>query len=308
VFLDLPAAIGEGDARQQFRVAVWQKPWRSQALFVSPENTGFSFRTMIGKPASLGRLVAALTPGFEGRVDRTGSILVELFDAQVASVSMLQLLNGANAAAVRSATGAWEILQFRTAEEISPQIWLLSGLLRAQLGTNDAMVAGSPTGSDFVLLDDAVRSTGLLESEAGLLLNWRVGPSGSDFSSASFAISAQVGGLRALLPFSPVHLKATRIGGDLQLSWIRRSRIDADKWGGTDIPLGEEREEYRIEIAPAGGAAVRAQIVSGPAWLYQAGDIAADFGTSPAEIDVTVRQFSVAAGWGLPAIRRFAVP
>ena len=262
---------------------------------------------MIGKPASLGRLVAALTPGFEGRIDRTGSILVELFDAQAGSVSMLQLLNGANAAAVRSATGSWEILQFRTAQETAPQIWRLSGLLRGQLGTNDAMVAGASTGSDFVLLDDAVRSTGLLESEAGLLLNWRVGPSGSDFSSASFATSAQVGGLRALLPLSPVHLKATRIGGDLQLSWIRRSRIDADKWEGPDIPLGEEREEYRLEIAPAGGSPVRTQTVSLAAWLYQAADISADFGTLPAEIDVTIRQSSVAAGWGVPATRRFAV-
>jgi hypothetical protein len=307
LFLDLPAAIGEGDARQQFRVAAWQKPWRSQALFVSPEDTGFSFRTMIAKPASLGRLVAALPPGFDGRIDRAGSMLVELFDAQATSVSMLKLLNGANAAAVRCATGAWEILQFRTAEETAPQIWRLSGLLRGQLGTNDAMSVGAPTGADFVLLDDAVRSAGLLESEAGLFLNWRVGPSGSDFSSASFATSAQVGGLRALLPLSPVHVKGTRMGGDLQLSWIRRSRIDADKWEGPDIPVGEEREEYRLEIAPAGGSPVRMRMVLGPAWLYGAADIAADFGTLPAEIDVTVRQLSVAGGWGVPAKRRLAV-
>src|SRR5690606_12796543 len=125
-------------------------------------------------------------------------------------------------------------------------IWRLTGLLRGQLGTNDAMSVGAPAGADFVLLDDAVRPTGLLESEAGLLLNWRVGPSGADFSSSSFATSAQVGGLRALLPLSPVHLRGTRIGGDLQLSWIRRGRIDADKWEGLDIPLGEEREEYRL--------------------------------------------------------------
>ena len=75
----------------------------------------------------------------------------------------------------------------------------------------------------------------------------------------------------------------------------------------SDIPLGEEREEYRLEIAPAGGSPVRTQTVPGPAWLYEAADIAADFGTLPAEIDVTVRQLSVAGGWGIPAKRRFAV-
>jgi len=205
------------------------------------------------------------------------------------------------------AAGAWEIVQFETAEEISPQIWRLSGLLRGQLGTDDAMVAGAPVGADFVMLDDAVRSAGLLESEAGLLLNWRVGPSGADLSSANFVSKAEVGGIRALLPLSPVHVKATRIGSDFRFSWVRRGRLDADKWEGSDIPLAEGREEYRIEIAPAGGAVVRTEIVSEPAWLYPAADINADFGALPTEIDVTLRQLSVAVGWGIPATRRLAL-
>src|SRR5690606_12341119 len=32
LFLDLPAAIGEGEPQAQFRAAVWQKPWRRQAI------------------------------------------------------------------------------------------------------------------------------------------------------------------------------------------------------------------------------------------------------------------------------------
>lgn len=307
LFLDLPSGIGEGSATAQFRAAVWQKPWRSQALFVSPEDTGFVFRSTLSKAANLGRLVAPMVPGFEGRIDRAGSIVVELFDAEVASISRMQLLNGANASAVRCISGAWEVIQFEAAEEISPQIWRLSGLLRGQLGTDDAMAAGAPVGADFVMLDDAVRSAGLLESEAGLLLNWRVGPSGSDLSGVNFASRAEIGGIRALLPLSPVHVKATQIGSDLRFSWIRRGRIDADRWEGSDIPLAEDREEYRIEIAPAGGAVVRTQTVSEPAWLYPAAEISADFGTLPAEIDVTIRQLSIAAGWGIPATRRFAL-
>jgi len=304
LFLDLPMAAGESGPQAQFRIAIWQKPWRSQALFVSPEETGFSFRTSIGKAATLGRLVAALQPGFTGRIDRSVSILIELFATQVASVSFSQLLNGANAAAIRSACGAWEVVQFAAAEEISPEIWRLSGLLRGQAGTDDAMAAGASIGADFVMLDDAVRPAGLLESEKGLLLNWRVGPSGTDLSDVHFVTRAEIGGVRALLPLSPAHLRASRIGGDLKLSWIRRGRIDADKWEGSDIPLGEEREEYRVEIAPAGGVTVRTAIVTEPSWLYAAAAMNTDFGALPAEIDVTVRQFSVAAGWGIPVGRR----
>ena len=44
-----------------------------------------------------------------------------------------------------------------------------------------------------------------------------------------------------------------------------------------------------------------------PNWTYAGGDIAADFGGMPAEIDITVRQFSLSAGWGIPATRRFSL-
>ena len=74
--------------------------------------------------------------------------------------SRLQLLNGANAAAIRSANSAWEVIQFQEAEEIGPDIWRLQTLLRGQLGTSDAMLAGAPVGSSFVLLDEAVRPAG----------------------------------------------------------------------------------------------------------------------------------------------------
>ena len=49
---------------------------------------------------------------------------------------------------------------------------------------------------------------------------------------------------------------------------------------------------------------MRSAIVTEAAFAYPAALIAADFGVAPAEIDVTVRQLSVAAGWGIPATRR----
>jgi hypothetical protein len=304
LFLDLPAAIGAGGANDQFRVAAWQKPWCGQALFASPESTGFMQRAFVAVPAALGRLTEALPPGFEGRIDRAGSLMVDLFDADATSVTTPQLLNGANAAAVRSASGAWEVLQFATAEEISPGIWRLSCLVRGQLGTGDAMLAGATAGTDFVLLDDAVVPAGLQAGEAGLSLNWRIGPAAGDLSEAGFATSTQVGGVRALLPYAPVHLRGQWNGADLALSWIRRGRLDADRWDASGIPLAEEVEQYLLAIAPADGATVRTETVSQPSWLYDAAAIAADFGVPPVAIDLTVRQLSAAVGWGIAATRR----
>jgi hypothetical protein len=260
---------GPGAAEDQFRLAAWQKPWKSQAVFASPEDTGFAQRTTISQPADLGVLIEALPPGVIGRVDGSATITVELYGGELSSISRAQLLNGANAVAIRSANGVWEIVQFETAEEIEPDVWRLGSLLRGQLGTDDATAAGAEAGAYLVVLDEAVQAAGLLASEAGLELNWRVGPAGSDLSGANFSDHSETGGLRALLPLSPVHLRAAKDGsGDVTLSWVRRGRIDADSWTASDIQLGEEREEYQIEIAHAGGAVVRTATALAPSFLY----------------------------------------
>lgn len=308
VFLDLPMGLESHPAEEHFRIAAWQSQWKSQAVFASPEDTGFAQRATVDQPADIGVLVEALPPGVCGRIDQSVDISVELYHGAFSSVSRAQLLNGSNVIAIRSVVGAWEIVQFETAEEIEPDIWKLGGLLRGQLGTDDATSAGAEAGAHVVLLNEAVQAAGLSASEIGLLLNWRVGPSGGDFSSASFSDHSETGGLRALLPLSPVHLRAIMDpSGDMAIGWTRRGRLGADSWTASDIPLGEEREEYQIEIAHAGAAVVRTATSLTPGYVYEAADIASDFGAPPAEIDVTVRQLSLAAGWGIPATRRLSL-
>lgn len=309
VFLDLPM-MGSSSAppHEQFRVAAIQTPWRSQALLVSPEDTGFVLRGSVVRRAEMGVLGTAMPPGVVGRIDRAAGMTVELYEGELASVSRAQLLNGANLAAIRSANGEWELVQFETAAETAPGMWRLAGLLRGQLGTGDANASGAVAGAAFVVIDEAVVAAGLLPAEAGLRLNWRVGPLGADFAGGNYSAHSEIGGRRALLPLSPVHVRAKRTaGGDLAVAWVRRGRMDADSWDAGEIPLGEEREEYRIDVASVDGSIVRSTNVSGPGWTYAAAEIVADFGTPPTALDVTVRQFSVAAGWGLPATRRLAL-
>jgi hypothetical protein len=303
-FLDLPS-MSQEPAETRFKVALWQKPWRSQALFVSPESSGFMQRGTISKAATIGRLIEALPPGFAGRIDRSQQLVVELFDGEVESVSMIQLLNGANVAAVRSELGSWELIQFQFAEEIAPNIWRLGGLLRGQLGTDDGMAAGASAGASLVLLDDAVQPAGLLANEIGLPLNWRAGPAGSDFSGENFVTLTETGGLRARLPLSPVHLRARRrANGDVAFSWIRRGRIDADNWEAGEIPLGEETEQYRVTVFAVSGESLRTQTVPQPGWIYEAAAIQSDLGSTVTEIEIAVSQHSLSAGWGVAARRR----
>lgn len=308
MLLDLPTRTASDRPEEQLRIAARAKPWRRQVAFVSPESTGFAQRNSIERRAVTGRLVDALAGGFEGRIDFATTLTVALFDGELSSVSRGRLLNGANAAAVGTAGGAWEIVQFREAEEIEPSVWRLSGLLRGQLGTNDAMMAGSEAGAAFVLLDEAVGPAGLRASEIGLALNWRVGPAGYDLSSANFAQIEATGGVRAQLPLSPVHLRGRMAdNGDLAISWIRRGRIDADSWMGEEIPLGEAEERYRVAIVAAGGGVVRTVTVDAPRLTYTAADIAEDFDGVPAAMEITVSQMSGAVGAGVAATRTIAL-
>lgn len=53
-FLDLPASSGGVSPQDCFRVAIWQKPWRRQLLFASPETSGFVQRNTVSHAASVG--------------------------------------------------------------------------------------------------------------------------------------------------------------------------------------------------------------------------------------------------------------
>ncbi|WEX07726.1 glycoside hydrolase/phage tail family protein [Chelativorans sp. AA-79] len=304
LFLDLPSRSSQDAPQDQFRLAVRAAPWRTQAVLASPEETGFDLRGTTASRAVIGLLRQALPAGAaEGRFDRSITLDVRLLDGELQSISRLHMLNGGNAAAVRSMAGAWEILQFEEAEEIEPSVWRLKGLLRGQLGTSDAMAAGAEAGAPFVFLDEAVAPAGLKPEEIGLELNWRIGPAGYDISDEYFLRVPAEGGRQALLPLSPVHLRARMHAGDLHLSWIRRGRVDADSWMGEDIPLGEERELYRIGIGLPGGASVRTATAAAPAWVYTAAMMAADFSEPPAAIEVSVAQSSALVGAGLPVRR-----
>lgn len=297
LLIDLPMLPGAAGPQDQLRLAVRAKPWVPHAAYVSPQSTGFERRTLAAREATVGRLTAALGPGFEGRFDRTGAVEVALLAGELASVTDLQLLNGANLAAVLAANGEWEVMQFGHAEEIAPATWRLTRLLRGQYGTRPAMLAGAAEDAWLVLLDAAAAPAGLREAEVGLTLNWRIGPIGYDFAGPAFAALTAAGGVRARRPLSPVHLKAHRLGdGALRLHWIRRARIDADRGLAGSPPLDEAAETYRIDVAPEGGATVRSVTVGAPQWIYAAADIAADLGGAPATAAFTVRQIGAVAG------------
>ena len=296
VFLDLPM-MGSKPPESYACAAVLARPWRTVTLSAATGPEGFRARTVATRPATLGTLSSALAPGVSGRIDRANQIDVTLAFGSFASVTAGELLSGSNRLAVRSANGVFEIVSFETAEEVAPNRWRLSNLLRGQFGTSDAMVAAAPAGADVVLLNDAVVSLGLEAGEAGLPLNWRAESGISTVGPFAFS-----GGRRAATPLAPVHLKAAReASGDIRLSWTRSGRVDGDNWDAYDIPLDEPQERYLVELLLADGTIARSIETTAPSFLYAASDAIAEFGAPSSAIRFRVRQIGWTVASGLPA-------
>ncbi|HEX7775159.1 MAG TPA: hypothetical protein VF449_01370, partial [Parvibaculum sp.] len=211
----------------------------------------------------------------------------------------LAVLGGANAAALETPEGEFEVIQFRDAALTAPSTYVLSGLLRGQAGTEAAMCAPLAAGARFVLLDGAISEIGMSDAERGLARVWAYGPAPKPLDDVSYVRETRSFKGIGLRPFSPVHVKAARAaGGDIALTWTRRTRTGGDSWEGTDVPLGEESEAYEVDIV-SGGVAIRTLSASTPAATYVAASQTADFGsTSFTTLTVRVVQISRAFGRG----------
>lgn len=295
-FLDLPR-YRAGAAEDFASVAVLARPWRPVAISSSATVQGYATGTVLQRPATIGRLAADFVPDVTDRFARAQTLELALSFGEMSSASKLSVLDGANRMAVLCANGAWEVFGFATAQELAPDRWRLSDLLRGLAGTEDATAAGALAGAPVVLLDAAVRPLGLTPDEAGRALNFIAEPVGGSGMAGPVVFS---GGLRAETPLSPVHLRGRRVQGAIEIGWIRRGRIDADDWEAAEIALDEEFERYRLEIFD--GALVRRTVdVSQPSYSYAGADELSDFGAAQESLSIRVRQLGRKVPLGLPA-------
>jgi hypothetical protein len=299
LFLDLPLLTGSESLHAGY-VAAAQRPWPGAVAFLrSPETSGFSLRATVTAAVTTGTALDPLPVGPEGRLDRATRLRVKLDYGQLQSVTHLAMLSGANAAAIRNADGAWEVLQFETVELVAPATYELSNLMRAQAGTDGAMTASLPAGARFVLLDRALASVDMSPDDVGLTFNWRFGPASRDIGHASHVAASHAFTGAGLRPYSPVHVRGTRTGGDLAITWTRRTRIGGDAWSSGDVLLAEESERYEIDILD--GATVKRTIAAtSPAATYSAADQIADFGTPQSACKIRLYQLAAGYGRGTP--------
>jgi hypothetical protein len=282
-------------------LAVFADPWPG-AVAVWRSLDGASYeRLMIAEaPATVGETLDALPAGPVWRWDRATRVRVKLYGGALASATDLAVLNGRNAGAVRNANGAWEVLQFAQAELVDANTYELSRLLRGQGGSEWAMAPVLAPGATFVLLNEHLVPLTRSLDDLGRPMQLRIVAADRDHGDATAVALDVTPQTTALDPLAPAHLSALRSGDGVHVAWVRRTRVGGDAWEAEDVPLGEERERYRVDILN-GSDVVRTLTASEPTALYAAADEIADFGSAQSSLTIRVAQVSTTAGRGIAA-------
>lgn len=221
--------------------------WHGFALYIS-RNGVWSLVDSAGLPATVGTVVSVsgLNTNDSSVFDRSGVFTVDLYgtSASLSSLTETDLLQDAtkNLALVGDM-----VIQFATATQLSgfPNRWQLSTLLNARRGTENHL-SDTFTNKRFVLIDGAVKFVSAQLSDLDGTFSYRAVTAGQSLDDAATVSFVWTGA--ALKPLAPVNLRGTRDSdGNLLLEWTRRARIGAGMNPHSDVPLGEEIEQYDVE-------------------------------------------------------------
>jgi hypothetical protein len=294
--LDLAIVWGKTPALTY--LAAFSEPWPAGLNLWKQDATGsFILSATLTARAIMGTTKTLLNSGPIGRLDHGNQLVVALSFGALSSVSEQAMLAGKNTAALKHSNGSWEIFSFAKAELIGFQTWRLSELIRGLGGEEQLAQNPVQSGARFVLLDEAIIPLMPLTEPLGVPTIYRIGAIGRDYADPvclEFTASASS---KALRPYAPVQLKAQRNPGGLLLTFIRRSRTDADDWENLEIALGEDSEAYEVEILKNGSPA-RLLTTTNTSVLYAQADELSDFGSAQADLSVRLYQMSRKIGRG----------
>ncbi|MCJ8191784.1 phage tail protein [Sphingomicrobium aestuariivivum] len=246
VLVELPDL--EGDARTAVVVATANSSsgWRAVPLEVAV-GSGDLVISSAAREGVIGQVSNVIGAAPRDLVDMVNVIEVDLVDADhdLLSITRDRMLQGGNLAMVGD-----EVIQFERVEAIAPGRIRLSSLLRGRFASDDA-IDGHQAGEAFVLLDrERLARIDLVPEQQGTLVSVRpAGLADEDAAEVSIGFAA-----RAARPPSPTHLTGQRVGGGLELNWVRRSRRGYAWLDHVDVPLGETAERYHIELSGTAGA------------------------------------------------------
>lgn len=278
--------------------------WTGAALLRS-DDSGESYKnveTFAAPGCVIGYATAAIGAGATHIVDSSNRLNVRLLYGTLASVTELQMYNGANHFAY-GAHGRWEIIAAKTVVDESNGTYTLRDLMRGRFGT-ERYCATHGTTDQIVLLDQGLlRFIGMDVASINLSRLWRAVTRGAQIDSATdipFTWSGE-----NLKPLAPISVKGSKgTGGDWTIGWTRRTRTPVEPFSGVAAPLAESSESYEVEIYADNTYATLKRTLSGlttASATYTNAQQMTDFGAVQKFLYVKVYQRSSVIGRGYPA-------
>jgi hypothetical protein len=277
--------------------------WRGGVLYQSVDSgTTWLERQEFGPPgATFGTASNSIGVVEDRMVDASSVLTVELAQGELYDTTLLAMLSGANHFAY-GADGRWEIIAAQKCTLVSGSTYKLQDLLRGRFGTEWAM--GLHAGGDAVILLDSadIEAIPMDTAQIGASLLYRAITAGRDFSTdgnRSFTYQGV-----NLKPLSPILLNGSIDpgSGDWTLLWTRRSRKDTEWRDYVDAPLGEDSEQYQLDIYDSGSYSVVKRTITATAQTasYSAADQTTDFGSGQSTLYIKLYQVSATIGRGYP--------
>ncbi len=215
--------------------------WRRAALSLVDDNRLVELGGT-AQPAIMGRSLNALPAHNPWLIDYQNQLVVEL------PHSAMTLDTGTGDPLSVDAPTIWlgdEIIRYGHAVHMGNNIYHIKKLLRGCAGTEGA-VAGHIIDETMVLLDkEELRILDEVPLSIGSNVTIEaLGVGDIQPATASILVSGN-----ALKPRSPVHAYARKLlSGDIEISWIRRTRIDPGWQDGVDIPLYEDTQRFVVIV------------------------------------------------------------
>jgi hypothetical protein len=303
-WIDLPMFSGQEPLPWAPRVAAHGLTWPGTvAIYRQLANATFEFSTTIDVQSVTGVLSTPLYNGPVNRWDRGNTFIITLENGALSSIDEATMLQSALALAVQNIDGDWEVLQFATATLQSQGVYLISNLLRGQLGTETAMRSPVAAGARVVLIEPGkLTPLNVTDSLAATPIVYRWGPGPYPQTDVTYQQGTRSGKRIGLRPYSPCNVKIHRkTTNDLVLAWQRRTRFNGDAWAIGDVPLNEEFEQYKVQIYN-GVTLVREAVTTTPTYTYTTANQVLDFGANQTALDLRIQQFGPAYGDYGPAI------
>ena len=190
-----------------------------------------------------------------------------------------------------------KIIQFQNAELLSPYRYRLTNLLRGRLGT-EHQISAHAAGERFIFLGDGLFGVNAGVEAVGLSRKYKAVSVGSTLNATSAADF--IFGGQCLKPYAPVHITGSRDGSNnLDIGWVRRTRVNGGWRDNVDAPLNAESELYDVEIMNGGTVVRTFSNISTSAQTYTALEQTSDFGSPQSAVSVKIYQRSAVVGRGI---------